>query len=92
MNTFNLVFKKSTTRLAGFPYGKEIYDSQVKNKIDFTNKITIIFPDNIEKIASSFTQGFFEEIVQKIGLLDFEKKVDVVAKDKVKASIYNDLF
>jgi hypothetical protein len=63
----SLVFDKAATRLAGYPYGKKVYDEQVKPCIDFKKKNVIIFPDNIERAATSFVQGFFYDIVKNIG-------------------------
>ncbi|MBO5239148.1 MAG: hypothetical protein J6B50_10315 [Lachnospiraceae bacterium] len=79
MNRIELKFDKSDTRLAGFPYGKMIYDKQVKDNINYDDKIMIVFPTQIEKIASSFVQGFFAEIVKNIGYAGIEKQVDIVA-------------
>lgn len=57
-NTFELKFDKATTRLAGNPYGKSEFEKQIGDNIDLTKEITVIFPDQIEKVASSFVQGF----------------------------------
>ena len=54
MKTINLQFPKSETRLAGFPYGEAVYNEQVKDIITFEDKIEIVFPNQIEKVASSF--------------------------------------
>ena len=79
MNKFELVFEKSTTRLAGFPYGEKVYKDQVKDKINFDQPVTIVFPKRIERVASSFTQGFFAAFVEKIGYQGIEEKVTIVA-------------
>lgn len=73
MNKINLVFDKQLTRLAGNPFGAEIYDSQVKDKIDWNNKNEIIFPNQINRIAISFIQGFTKEILKKIDKNEVEK-------------------
>ncbi len=82
MTTINLEFPKSETRLAGFPYGENVYQSQAKEKISFDEKITIIFPDQIEKVASSFVQGFFANIVMEIGYKGIEKNVIIKTKNE----------
>lgn len=88
-----LSFDKSTTRLAGNPYGKAVYKEQLENKIDFKDLNEIIFPDYIEKVASSFTQGLFEEIVRKIGYSGVDKIIKIKAKDaELEKNIYEDLF
>lgn len=82
MNTINLSFPKSETRLAGFPYGEEVYKNQVRDNISFEGKITIIFPDQIEKVASSFIQGFFANIVAAIGYKGIEKNVIIKTQNE----------
>lgn len=74
-NRIELNLDKSVTRLAGYEYGKSIYDEQVKGKVDFNSTIIIVFPDNILKLASSFVQGFFGEMVDKIGIAGIESNV-----------------
>ncbi len=93
MSTINLIFPKSETRLAGFPYGEEIYRNQVKGKISFDDKITIIFPDQIEKVASSFVQGFFANIVMAIGYKGIEKNVIIKTQnDNLTTSIRKNIY
>lgn len=57
-----LEFNSDTFGLAGFPYGEEIFNEQILPKIsDFeeSDMITIVFPPQIERVASSFVQGLF---------------------------------
>lgn len=77
--TIYLEFDKTVTRLAGYPYGKLVYKTQVGTAIDFTQDIEIVFPEQIVSIASSFVQGFFNEIVAKVGILGVGKQIRVVA-------------
>lgn len=92
-NTIELVFDKATTRLAYYPYGKEVYKNQVKPHLDFNDDITYIkFPDQIIRAASSFVQGFFEEIIDKAGYEAIGKSIVVVSKnDSLKKSIDENL-
>lgn len=94
MSKIKLEFDKAITSLAGYPYGKSVYDEQCKDKINFDDKEIIIeFPDNIERIASSFTQGFFNEILKNIGLSGIEQKVKIVSKNRgLKDEILRRLF
>lgn len=93
MTTINLIFPKSETGLAGFPYGESVYQNQVKGKISYDGDITIVFPDQIQKVASSFVQGFFAEIVNAIGYKGIEKKVKIESKsDKLTASIRKNIY
>lgn len=79
MRRIELVFQKAITRLTGNPYGREIFEKQVKNIIDYDDKIEIIFPKQIIMISSSFVQGFFDEMVSEIGLAEVEKNVSIIA-------------
>lgn len=92
-NKIELVFDKATTRLAGNPYGRTVYKEQIAEKMDYDKMNIISFPDNIEKVASSFTQGLFSEIIEKIGYSGFKDTVTIKAKtDALEKMIYEDLF
>lgn len=84
---------KTVTRLAYYPYGKQIYEEQVKPHINFFDDITyIVFPNHIVKLASSFVQGFFEEIIEKVGYEAIGKKIIVESSnDSLKTSIFENL-
>lgn len=91
-NRFELDLDDSITRLAGFEYGKTVYEEQVKGEIDFDAPIVIIFPDNIKKIASSFVQGFFGELMEKIGVSGIKSQVEVESiNPQLKNSIVENL-
>lgn len=93
MTTINLEFPKSETRLAGFPYGENVYQNQAKEKISFDGEITIVFPNQIEKVASSFVQGFFANIVMAIGYKGIEKNVIIKSKsDTLTSSIRKNIY
>lgn len=95
IKVIELKFKKDITRLAGFPYGKETYEQQVAGEINVekTEKLTLVFPESIEKIASSFVQGFFSDLVSTIGYEGIEKKIIVQTKsDSLKESIMRNLY
>ena len=90
-NKVTLQFSKSITRLAGYKYGLSEYENQCKNKIDFKKPIIIEFPDNIEKLASSFIQGFFAEFIKEIGYDGIEKNVDIISGSNLKEQVMNNL-
>lgn len=93
MKRINLEFDKATTRLAGNPYGKTEFQNQVKSLINYDDVNVIAFPAQIEKVASSFTQGFFSEVIAKVGYIGFDKVVKIEAKDeKLAKTIHSDLF
>lgn len=76
-NIFELDIDKIITKLAGNPLGKKIFREQVKDRINYDEEIIIIIPERIDSIASSFIQGFFEEIVKNIGIAGIEEKVTI---------------
>jgi len=93
MKTINLQFPKSETRLAGFPYGEAVYNEQVKDIITFEDKIEIVFPNQIEKVASSFVQGFFAAIVAVIGYKGVEEQVIITSRsDNLTLSIRKNIY
>ncbi len=67
-NYFKLEFNSMITRLAGYDFGQSVFNDQIGDDIDFQNvPITIEFPDQIIRAASSFTQGFFEKFKERFG-------------------------
>ena len=79
-NKFELKFDKALTKLSGFDLGKDMFDEQLKGKVDYTQeKIEIIIPNRVDLIGSSFIQGFFEDFVNNIGISGIEKKVVIVS-------------
>lgn len=49
------------------PYGKEVYEKQVKDYVDLSDMNEIVFPEQVEKASSSFVQGFFADAIDAIG-------------------------
>lgn len=96
MKTVELIFEKSQTRLAGFPYGEATYKNQLKAIVKDTNgneQIKIVFPNQIEKVASSFVQGFFSELINTIGYEKIEEKFLIESSsekltEKIRENIY----
>lgn len=84
MNMIELKFDNTLTSLAGFPYGKSTFEEQVKNKINLTEDTKIVFPNNIERIAISFVQGFSAEIIKQYGTEIFNTKLIIDGSDRVK--------
>lgn len=70
-----LTFKKDLSKLAGNTLGRNTYESQVKDVIDFSKKIVFVIPTQINRLASSFVQGFFDAIVNEIGISGVEKQI-----------------
>lgn len=87
-----LEFNPMVTRLAGFDFGEDTYREQVEKQIDYSGKTTIVFPKQIIKVASSFVQGFFSEIIAKVGLEGIGSQIIVDAGNKeLIASILDNL-
>ena len=92
-NSVSLVFNKTITKLAGFPYGESVYETQIKDKVDLFQPCKIVFPSNIEKVASSFVQGLFSEIVKAIGYQGVENNIEIeTANKELTADIWDKLF
>lgn len=92
-NEIRLCFDKKTTRLAGNPYGRSVFGEQVEDKINYDTINIIIFPENIEKVASSFVQGFFSSVVETVGYAGFDKVVLIKARsEQLAEDIRKDLF
>ena len=70
-----LKFAKDLSKLAGNRFGRSIYEEQVKGKVNLDSKITFVFPSGIDRIASSFIQGFFDEIMMQLGLSGIKEKI-----------------
>lgn len=70
-----LEFAKDLAKLAGNRFGRTTYETQVKGKINFDSKIIFVFPAGIDRIASSFVQGFFDEIMMQLGLSGIKEKI-----------------
>ena len=91
-NRIEIKVDKAITGLAGYDYGKKVFIEQAADKIDFNNKIIIVFPENIQRMASSFIQGFFEEIVKNIGISGIEANVEIQSgNEKLKNIILDNL-
>lgn len=80
MKTILLKFNKTLTKLAGNTYGQDIYEKQIKKQYSYGEKFKIIFPDEIDNIASSFIQGFFGELVNKIGIQGIKDDIEIESK------------
>lgn len=69
---------RSLTKLAGNIYGRKLFGEQVDGKINMNEPFVIVFPDQIDYLASSFIQGFFGKIYTEIGREGMEKNFDVI--------------
>ena len=89
-NKIELKFEyKSVVNLAGYLYGHNVYDTQIKDHLDVSKDFAISFPGFIVDVSSSFVQGLFAEIIKNIGLLDTINRLSIISpnsgfEEKVK--------
>lgn len=91
MVIIELKFDSTITSLAGNPYGRKVFDEQVKYKINYADQCVIAFPLQIKRIASSFVQGFFKEIIENVGLLNFNNQIIIKGNPKIIKTIQENL-
>lgn len=79
MQRIELNFNKELTKLAGNKFGKLTYDHQVLETINKNpdNDYIIVIPERIDRIASSFIQGFFESYIQNYGFQSLVKHIKI---------------
>lgn len=83
----------SLARLIGFELGEYVYKENNLDKVDLKKKIEIIFPETIEKISSSFVQGFFHGFVKKVGKNIAKEQVVIKMKNEdLTALFYKKLY
>ena len=86
-----LKFDGASSRLAGNPYGRTVFEKQAKTKMNYEGKTVIEFPSQIENIASSFVQGFFAEIIAEIGKSEFCNRIEIQGSPKIVNKIMRSL-
>lgn len=93
LNCVTLEFEKTITRVAGFDYGQECYRNQILGKLDYTQPFTLIIPSHIQRIASSFVQGFFADIKKEIGISGIRENMTISSpNEKLKSDIVEKLY
>lgn len=80
--TIELKFPLTLTRLTDNPYGRKIFKEQVEAEIDYNGINTICFPDHIIRASSSFVQGFFSEMVKRLGYDKLQEHIVIRAKNQ----------
>lgn len=76
-NIINLVFDSTISGLAGNDYGVSEYKKQLENKVDYEKINVIIFPQNIKKVAISFVQGMFNNVLKRISKEEIDKYIEI---------------
>ena len=91
-NIIELKFDKTISGLAGNDYGYEEYKKQIKDKFNYDKKNIIIFPEQIKKVAISFVQGMFKDILKEIDKNEIEEYVFIKSSsDQLTKRIWNNI-
>lgn len=91
-NIIELKFDNTISGLAGNEFGYEEYKKQIKDKFKYDSMNIIIYPVTIRKVAISFTQGMFREILEKIDKNEIEKYVTInSSSEELTKKIMNDI-
>ena len=91
-NIIELKFDKTISGLAGNNYGYEEYKKQIKDKFNYDKKNIIIFPEQIKKVAISFVQGMFKDILKEIDKNEIEEYVIIKSSsDQLTKRIWNNI-
>lgn len=91
-NIIELKFDKTISGLAGNDYGYEEYKKQIKDKFNYDKKNIIIFPEQIKKVAISFVQGMFKDILKEIEKNEIEEYVIIKSSsDQLTKRIWNNI-
>ena len=92
MKRIELKLDRSLIALAGNPFGRKVFEEQVKSCLDTDTDYCIVFPKNVEMVGSSFVQGFFNYWLQTIGLDGILKHIKVEASSPdLVSTIYANL-
>lgn len=91
-NIINLEFDKMITNLSGNRLGVKVFKDQVKDKFVAEKQNEVVFPQQIEDIASSFIQGLYSEISEKYGKIEAQNFMILTsqnnkAQEKIEESI-----
>lgn len=91
-NIINLQFDKDIAGLAGNEYGYEQYKKQLLGKFDMSKNNIIVFPAQIKKIAISFIQGLFGDILEKIDKNNIEKYITIkTSSERLTEKVVNNI-
>lgn len=85
MKKVELKFPNDLTKLVGNSFGRKTYEKQVATQIvdnQLNEIITIEFPQRIDRVSSSFIQGFFDEPIKKFGIEGVKTKFDFISSIK----------
>lgn len=82
-----LNFDKELKSLAGNPYGREIFETEIEPYLENNNKLIVKFPEHIERVAAGFVQGF----ACKLGVEKFKNKIEIIGSCSFVKNFYERL-
>lgn len=90
-----LTFNKTLEYISGNKFGREVFEKQLKDKIENNYyEYIVVFPKEIKGVSISFTQGMISEIVNKMGREEAFKHLKFISKysDNLTRKINNDMY
>ena len=78
--------------ITGNDFGRKVYEEQIRNSYSAGEECTIVFPNTVEGVSISFTQGLISEIASQIGkdeilrTITFEASTEYLV-DKIRRDI-----
>lgn len=81
LNVIELKFDDNLEVLAGNPFGVDTYKKQLKDKFDINKKNKLIFPSQVDTIASSFVQGIMAEYLKKYSIEKIKEAIVIDNQD-----------
>lgn len=88
-----LIFNKTYSGIAGRAYGQEVYREQVESARGDAERLILVFPDHIKRVAASFIQGFFSELKSELGVQGTRDYVEIKAStDELAEKISNRIY
>ena len=90
MKTINIDVPPTVKSLTYNPYGKEVYEKQVKSYVDLNDMNEIVFPEQVVKASSSFVQGFFSDVIDTLGPEGIFAHFTIVSPNEKLKSCFRD--
>lgn len=98
MICIDLEFAKDQTGLAGNDSGRYVFNKQIKPRLEKAGdhgpaqKIVLIFPSQITRVAISFTQGLTFELANKYGRANLPRILEIkTGRESLTEKIYRDM-
>ena len=76
-----LTFDKELIGLGGQEFGTHIWETQIKQHQDQPH-ITLVFPDQISCVTTSFGRGLLDAEIKKLGMNSVKKKYTIQSTKK----------